>query len=705
MDREHPEVARYFGASQRYGLGGQVPVLLEGPETRLDEALRAVEAALRGERIVRSVYAGPPAEWLRERAPWWVAREVFDAWIALARDPGDEAAAERLAAGLEAAEARHGLARVEGARLLLVTLADDPFEAALDADGFPRLRSRVRAALAGSGVTAEFAGMAAIVTQEQEATIARMRWLGPLSLVLVLLLLRRAAGSFAALAGLALPLLLAAGATLGVVGRASGKLTLIESVFGVMIFGLGVDFAIHWMLRVREERSAGRTLGASVERAVAGTGRGLIASGTTSGGAFLLLMLAPEPVFQRLGFSGGLGLLVCLVLLLAMLPAQQRWLGRGGIAAAAPLRTPGAAALIAHGCRHPGLVLALALALLCLGAVELPKLRYETDLSRVFSSEIRAVETARRIHALYGLDPRPWVAAASDLEEARALTARSAREPLFDRVDSAAFLFPADLDERRRQLAALPAGLDRAPDPIGLLARAARRGPPRLDALPAALDERLRGPDGELLVHAFAARPALDSAVAAAERRAAQAIAPEATSMVAVFEASIGTDRPWMPRITALVLAFVALVVMLDLRSARLALLALTPVVVGGLTACGLLHAFGFVFNTVTLIGIPLLVGLGVDDGIHVAHRLQEEPERSVEEVVGSVAPAVVMTTATTCASVSTLLFAKHPGIESLAVLLLVGLPMCMLATAWVLPALATLLRLRPAPRASRRPA
>jgi preprotein translocase subunit SecF len=47
------------------------------------------------------------------------------------------------------------------------------------------------------------------------------------------------------------------------------------------------------------------------------------------------------------------------------------------------------------------------------------------------------------------------------------------------------------------------------------------------------------------------------------------------------------------------------------------------------------------------------------------------------------------MTTATTCASVAALLFTDHPGIESVAILLLVGLPLCLLASIILVPACA----------------
>jgi predicted exporter len=228
--------------------------------------------------------------------------------------------------------------------------------------------------------------------------------------------------------------------------------------------------------------------------------------------------------------------------------------------------------------------------------------------------------------------------------------------------------------------------------PLRVLLRAHQLGPPQLKSLPDSIGERLIGPDGELLVYAFALEPAMDSAVAARERRVAQAIDPEATSMSALFEALIGTERPWMTPLVISVLVFIVTILYLDLRSLRLTSLAVLPVLVGGFVTLGVLDWFGMAFNTVTLVGIPLLLGLGVDDGVHIVHRMIEEPERRIDEVVTSVGRGIAMTTATTCASVAALLFSEHPGIESIALLLLIGLPLCLLASALVLPAGAVLL-------------
>ena len=103
-------------------------------------------------------------------------------------------------------------------------------------------------------------------------------------------------------------------------------------------------------------------------------------------------------------------------------------------------------------------------------------------------------------------------------------------------------------------------------------------------------------------------------------------------------------------------------------------------------------------FSILLFVVIPLLLGLGVDDGLHVVHRMREDPELPANEATLSVSRAITMTTLTTCASFCVLLASNHPGMESMALTLLIGLPICFFASATLLPALAVLLRLRAPP-------
>lgn len=717
MDRSNPEVARYFAASERFGLGGMVPVLLEGPEEGLDEAMLEVELALDDLDDVREVMLPPPRDWLMLRSAYLVEPAVFDAWLALAEGPPNLEASRSLVATLEELADRGAPRPPPGNRLITVVMSRDAFELSLDADAFPRIRQAVRDAMRPLGVSARFSGMPPIITQEREATLERLRWLGPASLVGVLAILMLVERRLLVLASIAWPMLLSVGCTLALIGAISGRLTLMESVFGVLVFGLGIDIAIHLRLRMREERSDDQSFETSLHRTMIGTGRGVVASIATTAGAFFVLTASPDPVFRRLGFAGGVGLLLCLLFLMATLPAQWRWIERWRPGSRTAARLPARAALarLAGVCsRAPAITLGLVALVVALCGLELRSVHYETNLERVFSRDIEAVDTARRIHELFGIDPSPWLVAASDLETARRLTLAFDADPTFQRVESLAVLMQPDAETRRAKLAELTPALtarvrerelaamqlggaaaDEAREalaPLSLLLAANTFGPPGIDDLPAALADRWIGPDGELLVYAFVAEPALDSRVAARERRAAQAIAPEATSMTVLYEALIGTDRPWLAPILISAAVVIALLVLLDFKSVRLAMLALLPVTASMVVTVGLLTAFGFSFNTITLVAIPILLGLGVDDGIHTVHRLREPACARIEDAVGSVGPSILLTTATTCASVGLLLWTRHPGIESVATLLLVGLPMSLLMTVTLLPAAAAVL-------------
>ncbi|MDX1384985.1 MAG: MMPL family transporter, partial [Thermoanaerobaculia bacterium] len=77
----------------------------------------------------------------------------------------------------------------------------------------------------------------------------------------------------------------------------------------------------------------------------------------------------------------------------------------------------------------------------------------------------------------------------------------------------------------------------------------------------------------------------------------------------------------------------------------------------------------------------------------HVVHRIRESGGERPDLAAGRVGTAILMTTATTCASFSVLLFTDHAGLESMALVMLVGLPLSLLASVTTLPALAAIWR------------
>jgi uncharacterized protein len=716
LPEDDPRVRDYFELSDKMNLAGRALILLEGEDdARLLEAAQALERELEALDEVADVVVEPPTDWMSDRAPWFVHDAAFDAWIALAAGPAEPAAPERVQELLALPGDEAAALAVPGARLVGVQMADDPFEIKIGIPPFFAAEAKSHEVAEDLGVQLGWAGVVAVSAQDQVATITRVGVLMPLSLIVVLLLLRFVEPRLRHLLAVAVPMVVTVGATFGVVGLILGKVTFIEGFFGVLVFGLGVDYALHLIVRHREERADGASLEEALPRVLGSAGSAVVVGAVTTAGAFAIAALAPDPMARHIATASAVGLALCLVLMLTQLPAIWVLLERRDQRPPAPpLALPWLRPVATHAAAHPVLHVAVGLVVLAVALAGAPRLRWETDLANAFSRDLPALETARRAQELFGANSSPWFVPVDGLDEARRVTEAFEAEPLFDRVEGIGRLFAADLAERERRIAAvvpLLAGRSAAyralddgesataavagPALLAALATAHALGRPTPEGLPAALRSQLLWPSGEYLVLAYPAEPHLDGARAALERERAQAIHPDAAGFGLLLEVLMASERPWMVWVLVGILAFVLVLLVADLRDPRWVVVALAPVVVGAGVTFGILCWAGLGFGTVTAVAVPLLLGLGVDDGVHVVHRLRERPHPTVPDGVVRVGRAIVMTTVTTCASVGVLLFTEHTGLQSLALVILIGLPLCLLASITLAPALVVLLGLR----------
>jgi uncharacterized protein len=115
-------------------------------------------------------------------------------------------------------------------------------------------------------------------------------------------------------------------------------------------------------------------------------------------------------------------------------------------------------------------------------------------------------------------------------------------------------------------------------------------------------------------------------------------------------------------------------------------LLAVLPLVVGGAWTLGLMHLFGMNFNLANLIILPLIVGYGIMNGLHIVKRWQREGGKG-SIIANSTGRAVFLSASTTMVGFGSLMVASHQGIFSLGFLLSVGVGSILLASLTVLPA------------------
>ncbi|MDW7980137.1 MAG: MMPL family transporter, partial [Verrucomicrobiales bacterium] len=74
----------------------------------------------------------------------------------------------------------------------------------------------------------------------------------------------------------------------------------------------------------------------------------------------------------------------------------------------------------------------------------------------------------------------------------------------------------------------------------------------------------------------------------------------------------------------------IAVLVFIHFRSVLPVGLALTPVFIGGIWLVGLMGALGLQFNPANIMTLPLIVGIGVTNGIHILNRIMEETRPTI---------------------------------------------------------------------------
>lgn len=140
-------------------------------------------------------------------------------------------------------------------------------------------------------------------------------------------------------------------------------------------------------------------------------------------------------------------------------------------------------------------------------------------------------------------------------------------------------------------------------------------------------------------------------------------------------------------------LCAIAIMLFLHFRSPGCVILALLPVGIGSVWLVGLMGSVGIPFNPANIMILPLLVGIGVTNGIQILNRVAEEQEPEV--LAKSTGKAVLVSGLTAITGFGTLLLAKHQGIKSLGEIMPVGIATCMIVSLTFLPALLRLLSRR----------
>jgi len=136
-------------------------------------------------------------------------------------------------------------------------------------------------------------------------------------------------------------------------------------------------------------------------------------------------------------------------------------------------------------------------------------------------------------------------------------------------------------------------------------------------------------------------------------------------------------------------LLLVAVVLWFAFRRASDVLFALLPVLLGWTWMLGAMRPLGIEFTPANMVALPLLLGIGLDAGVHMVHRCRHGQARGgLAELMQGTGAAVGVASITTMVGFGALMAADYRAMQGLGMLLCIGIGFSLLASILVLPAL-----------------
>ena len=522
-------------------------------------------------------------------------------------------------------------------------------------------------------------------------------------LLLITLFFRQVIGSLF----ITLPLMMSLTWTFGVTYLAIGSLNMITVGLFAILFGLGIDFGIHIFARYREAHRRGMDIEQALTVTVRYTGKALATTAVTTSIAFYSLLLTDFKGFSEFGFIVGTGILFSLVAMVAICPAFIVLAERLRLVFPIPKRS-----VLWRTGRYPKPWATLLIGTVITGysLYHLGDLEFEYDFSKLKPAPPPNINKGSLPQSLKeGRSPAIVLTESYDeamevVRTVEAIKAANGDSSTVLNVKSVYSALPQDQDAKLALIADIRALLDREE---GLFSESERAKldslRPYLDVkkltlydLPADLTNEFKDKGGNILNFV-----AINAAVELKDGKDAIRFAEEishietptgktyiASSSHIIVAEMLKVMLEDSPLAVILTLVVVAVVLLIDLRSFVDTLLVLTPLLNALVWVVGFMYVFDIKLNLYNMVAFPTIIGMGIDNSVHIFHRYQEVGRGSLRLVLRTTGVALLATSLTTMVGFSGLVPAIHPALTSIGVLSLVGLGSCFITSVTLLPAL-----------------
>jgi len=221
---------------------------------------------------------------------------------------------------------------------------------------------------------------------------------------------------------------------------------------------------------------------------------------------------------------------------------------------------------------------------------------------------------------------------------------------------------------------------------LHILRGMANPNPPELTDLPEPFVAQFMSKNGKHLMRIYSSADIWNMDEMKEFVRKVRDIDPKATgSPLQTYESSLQMQAGFQ-QASIYALIAIAFLLFLDFRNLSDTFLALLPMFVAMAQTLGILGLLGIPLNPANMIAILVILGLGMDDGVHIIHDYREQRGKKFR-LNPSLSGSIMITSLTTSIGFGCLMIASHRGLQSLGRVLVIGMSCCTYTSIILLPA------------------
>lgn len=580
------------------------------------------------------------------------------------------------------------------------------------------------------GISVFFTGAHPIATAEARMLRFDMQSSLVLSLLLVLFLFFSVYRRWVTLLFVGLPLVGGIQLTMGIASLTLRSLNLLTSAFAAILVGLGIDFAVHLYDRYQQERASGKDISTAMVITLTETGSGIWTGALTTIFAFAILYFSRIRGIVELAFIVSVGLLCALLCITFVLPSFLIWVDRWKKTYPyRPIQTLRFKTLSSLLRRHPlaGLLALIGITLF-LGffafKVEVEKdfrnlrprdtqalqglermakafggkhleamiLLEGQDLSMLLSKEERTIrilkryQTEGKIHSYISLSS---LLPSSEKQQRIAKTIRDSMDlkkvrENFVRALTANGFEVSEFQDLLQNLESLRLGNERIFKPETLIASLEQS--PLKQGMGPLFQKRKEGYRIVIPIYYQKGKLSVDQLekeLPGVWMTGAEKVESEILQLV----------KEDLSLLTPVSLLMIFLLVFSHFRSWKITLLTLMPLATGLVWLVGAMALLGIKINFVNAVVLPMIIGMGIDNSIHLMHRHMEGGGNDPIHALNITGRAMTMCSITTMLGFGSLITARYQALSTMGWVTILGMGFCLIASLFLLPALLLLLR------------